>query len=180
VHDLQVGQLRYRLSGSDSAIALAHALGCTFIELQQLEFTIIAFLQSLANDELSMDASFALFASKTFGNLIREMQKHSFLDDLTNDMRSTKERRDFFVHKFLFNRFGGESLTTESEYESLIREAHDLGNLFAESRTKFINVMLNGAPLVMFGAKQDSTGELVIVESEFAKARRGADSSAGQ
>lgn len=101
------------------------------------------------------------------------MQKHSFLTNLADDMRSTKARRDFFIHKFLFNRFGGEMLTTEPEYESLVREAHELGVLFAESRSKFLNFMLEKAPIEMFGVRNDPiTGEPIVVQSEFMKERR--------
>jgi hypothetical protein len=173
MRDLRAGNVRYRLSGSDCEIALSHALGRAFIELQQLEFTIISYLESLAGvTGMIDDHSFDLFASKTFGNLIREMEKHEFLQPLARNIRGVKEKRDFFIHKFLFHRFGGE-LTLDSEYEQLIREAADLADLFAVSRTKFDDFMLDKAPLMMFGAKRDAgSGEWIIVESEFSKLSR--------
>jgi hypothetical protein len=180
VRDLRVGQVRYRLSGSDCEIALAHALGRALIELQQLEFTIASYLEVLASRTMNVNSSFDLFASKTFGNLVREMQKHELLTNLATNMRLTKERRDFFIHKFLFHRFGGELFTTEAEYELLTREAHDLGVLFAESRTQFDDLMLQKAPIVMFGGRIDpNTQEVIIVRSEFAKEHHDLDDSDG-
>jgi hypothetical protein len=173
VRDLKVGQCYYRLSGSDCEIALAHAVGRALIELQQLEFTIISYLDILANGAMDVNASFHLFASKTFGNLLHEMRKHEMLRNLADDMQRTKEKRDFFVHKFLFHRFAGDLLTAPSEYELLVREASDLGIMFAKARTNFLTLMLEQAPIVMFGAKMDiDTGELQIIESEFAKEHR--------
>ena len=170
MRDLQAGRVRYRISGSNPEIALAHALGSTFIELQQLEFAIISFLSELAgNDGAIHEVSFDVFASKTFGNLIREMDRHDFLKSLAKEMATVKQKRDYFVHKFLFHRFGGE-LTLDSEYEELIQDATSLCDLFAQTRTKFHDFMLQNAPLVMLAAKRDSnTGELIIVESEFSK-----------
>ena len=107
MRDLQVGRTIYRVSDSDAETALAHALGCTFIELQQLEFSIISFLNLLAGGTGEPGPSFDVFASRTFGNLVREMRKHTFLEHLADEIQSTKERRDFFVHKFLFHRYGG-------------------------------------------------------------------------
>jgi hypothetical protein len=151
---------------------LAHAIGCAFINLQELEFSIISYLQIIADNTFSTSTEFELFASKTFGNLLREMQKHELLKDLADSMRHTKERRDFFVHRFLFHRYGGATLTTQSEYNALIKEAYELGSLFNQSQTKFSDLMLQKAPIVMFGAKFDpGTGEWIIVESEFAKER---------
>lgn len=84
-------------------------------------------------------------------------------------MVAVKEKRDFFVHKFLFHRFGGE-FTTDSEYEDPIKDAAYLGNFFANTRTKFQDFMLQNAPLMMFAAKRDpNNGEFIIVESEFSK-----------
>ncbi|HEY4941448.1 MAG TPA: hypothetical protein VII56_08470 [Rhizomicrobium sp.] len=177
MRNLRVGQAHYVLPGSDGAIALAHALGNAFIELQQLEYSIISYLDVLAGGEIGASASFDLFASKTFGNLIREMRKHEFLKNLADDLGSTKEKRDFFVHKFLFHRYGGDMLTTDSEYELLIREAHDLGVEFGKCQAKFHDQVLETAPIVMFAAKLDAdSGELIIVESEYAKERRVSDS----
>ena len=171
--ELHVGQSCYRLTGLDTEIALAHAIGSAFLELQKLEFSIISYLDILAGGAINADATFDLFASKTFGNLLREMQKHELLRGLAADMRHTKERRDFFVHKFLFHRYAGGFLTTHSEYNALILEAHDLCALFAEAQIKFSDLMLDKAPVVMFGAKIDSaTGEWVIVESKFARGNR--------
>lgn len=167
------GGIRYHVSGSDSEAALAHAIGSTFIALQQLEFAVVSYLSGLAdNGGAIYDASFDVFASKTFGNLIREMEMHDFLTLLAKDMAIVKQKRDFFIHKFLFNRYGGE-LTSDKDYEELIRDAASLRDLFAEARTKFHDFMLRNAPLVMFAAKRDpSTGELIIVESEFSKNQR--------
>jgi len=115
------------------------------------------------------DASFDVFASKTFGNLIREINRHDFMKSLAIDMVTVKERRDFFVHKFLFHRFGGE-FTADSEYEELIKDAGNLGSIFAATRAKFQDFMLQNAPLMMIAAKPDpDTGEFMIVESEFLK-----------
>ena len=77
MRDLRIGSVRYRLAGSDSEIALSHALGNAFIELQQLEYTIISYLQALSEGKGDFNASFDLFSSKTFGNLLREMKNHS-------------------------------------------------------------------------------------------------------
>lgn len=173
MHDLRIGQTVYRLSGSDCEIALAHAIGHAFIELQQLEFTIISYLDTLVGGGVGASASFDLFASKTFGNLAREMQKHVLSESLAETMRLTKERRDFFVHKFLFHRFGGVLFTSECEYETLIKEAHDTGALFADTHLQFDEHMLAKSQLVMFAGRVDPvTGELTIVKSEFTKPRR--------
>ena len=87
-------------------------------------------------------------------------------------MTIVKKRRDFFVHKFLFHRYGGVELTTGEDYQNLVRDAIGLGNLFARTRTEFHDFMLQHAPLVMFAAKRDSrTRNLIIVESEFAKTK---------
>lgn len=173
MRDLTVGRTRYLISGSDGEVALAHAVGVAFIEMQQLEFAIISYLNSLAGDDSAdYDVSFDVFASKTFGNLIREMGKYEFLSSLVKDMVAVKERRDFFVHRFLFHRFGGE-LTLDSEYEELVRDAKSHSDLFFQTRTKFHDFMLQNAPLIMFGAKREpDTGEMIIVESEFSKKRR--------
>lgn len=167
---LHAGNVRYQISGSDPEIALAHALGSAFVELQQLEFAIISHLSNLADSDSAIhDASFDVFASKTFGNLIREMDRHDFLKSLAKEMETVKQKRDFFVHKFLFHRYGGE-LTLDAEYEELIQEAVSLCDLFAQTRTKFHDFILQNAPLVMLAAKRDSnTGEFIIVESEFSK-----------
>ena len=127
-------------------------------------------LRALAGVAAATDSqTFDLFASKTFGNLIREMEKHEFLRPLAQDILVTKAQRDFFIHKFLFHRFGGE-FTLDLEYEALIREAVGLADLFAASRTRFHDFMLKEAPLVMFGAKRDpESGNLIIVEFEFSK-----------
>jgi hypothetical protein len=173
VHDLRIGSTRYRLAGSDSEIALSHALGNAFIALQQLEYTIISYLQTLSEGNVDFNASFDLFSSKTFGNLLREMKKHNFLKELADSLGETKRQRDFFVHKFLFNRYGGTHMTTEAEYESLITEAHELGSLFVNVCTDIHNAMLERAPIELFAAKFDpDSGELIIVESEFLRKRR--------
>jgi len=83
MRDLKLGGALYRLSGSDCEIGLAHAIGSAFIELQQLEFAIVSYLSGLADDGTALyDASFDVFASKTFGNLIHEMERHDFLKPL--------------------------------------------------------------------------------------------------
>jgi hypothetical protein len=170
---LRIGTSAYPLSGTDGEIALAHAIGCAFVELQQLEFTIISFLGILTNGAVDADNSFDLFASKTFGNLIREMIKLPITAPLAEDMRQTKERRDFFVHKFLFHRYGGTVFTTEADYELLVRDAIQTAKLFAKSREAFDDLMLTSAPVVMFAGRYDEkTGEIDIVESTHAKSRR--------
>jgi hypothetical protein len=167
---LHAGRVLYQISGSDPEIALAHALGSAFLELQQLEFAVISYLSGLAGNEGAVfDASFDVFASKTFGNLIREMDRHDFLKSLAKEMTTVKLKRDFFIHKFLFHRYGG-ALTLDVEYEDLIQETVSLGDLFAHTRTQFDDFMLQNAPLVMLAAKRDpNSGELIIVESEFSK-----------
>jgi hypothetical protein len=177
MRELKVGKMRYLVAGSDAEIALAHVLGLTFIELQQLEFSIVSHLSELSDDvSMTYEASFDVFASKTFGNLIREMHRHDFMKSFAADMATMKEKRDFFVHKFLFHRFGGE-FTTDSEYEDLIKDAANIGNLFADTRTKFTDFMLQNAPLLMIAAKRDSkTGELIFVESEYSKKKPRASS----
>jgi hypothetical protein len=174
MRDLQVGQARYAVQGSDCEIALAHAIGSGFIELQQLEFMIISYLDILTNGGVSEGgSSFELFASKTFGNLLREMRKHPTLTDLADEMQVTKERRDFFTHQFLFHRYGGELFTTEADYELLVCDACDLGNLFAKSRKRFDDLMLKTAPIAMIAGQTDAdTGETIIVETEHALDRK--------
>ena len=170
MRDLRVGTIQYKPVGSDGQIALALSIGFSFIELQQLGFAFVSYLSQLGDDRnLNYDASFDVFASKTFGNLIREMEKHEFLKTLASDMVFAKQKRDFFVHKFLFHRYGGE-LTSEEDYEELVRDATALGNHFAETRTKFHDCLLQNAPLLMFAAKRDPvSSERIIVESEFSK-----------
>jgi hypothetical protein len=172
--DLQIGGMTYRLSGTDGEVALAHVLGRTFIELQQLEFAIISFLNILSGGTVEPGASFNVFASKTFGNLIREMRKHTFLVSLADTMQGTKERRDFFVHKFLFHRYGGPLFTTNADYEALILEADDLAKLFATSMSRFQDFMVEKSSIAMFVATIDPvSGEMTIAESNAAKARSG-------
>jgi len=170
MRDLSFGNVRYLVTGSDAEIALAHAIGIAFIELQQLEFAIISYLSSLADEpEQSYDASFDVFSSKTFGNLIREMDRHDFLKPLAIGVAVAKQKRDFFIHKFLFHRYGG-IFTSDEEYEELARDATNIGNLFALTHKNFVEFMLQKAPLSMFAAKRDpATGELIVVESEFSK-----------
>jgi hypothetical protein len=166
MRDLQVGQTIYRMSDSDAETALAHALGRTFIELQQLEFSIVSFLNLLAGGASEPGPPFDVFASKTFGNLVREMRKHTFLKHLADEMQSTKETRDFFVHRFLFHRYGGPMMTTDEEYELLIREAHSAGNLLNRTRHRLDDFMVDKSPLAMFVATADSeTGEITIRQS---------------
>jgi len=94
MRDLEIGNVRYVISGSDAEVALAHALGSTFIELQQLEFAVISYLNDLADRGTQVyDESFDVFASKTFGNLIRETSKHDFLTPIANEMIAVKEKR---------------------------------------------------------------------------------------
>lgn len=170
MHDLKAGTIRYRLAGSDCEIALSHAIGSAFVELQQLEFTIITYLCSLAGDSVSESERFDVFSSKTFGNLLREMNRHSFMAPLAADLLSVKERRDFFIHKFLFHRFGGRDFTSDDEFEVLIRDAAEICGVFSAARTQFHDFMLQEAPLKMFAMKFDpDTGEFVVKESEFAK-----------
>jgi hypothetical protein len=65
MRDLKIANIKYRISGSDPEVALAHALGATLIELQQLEYAVISFLTGLAGaDSTDFDASFDVFASK--------------------------------------------------------------------------------------------------------------------
>jgi len=147
--------------------ALAHAVGRTFIELQQLEFEIISFLSMLSEEPTSNDSSFDVLASKTLGNLLRAMEKCDYLGSLANELRTAKERRDFFIHRFLFHRYGGPEFTTDDEFELLIRDAIELGDMFAIARESFAKCMLNHAPLKMFAMKQDpETGEFEITESK--------------
>jgi hypothetical protein len=172
IHRLQIASKQYHISGTDSEVALAHVLGLTFIELQQLEFTIISYLVSLTDHGLdSEQESFEIFSSKTFGSLIREMEKNAHLKPLAMEMLTAKEKRDFFIHKFLFNRYGGE-LTSEEEYADLVAEAAELGRLFASTRTRFHDFVLQNAPIEMFAVKRDPlTGEFIVIESEFSKAK---------
>lgn len=171
--NLNVGEARYPLFGTDEEIALAHAIGRAFIELQQLEFTIISNLDVLANGTIDNTGSFDVFAAKTFGNLLREMRKQPVLEPLAEEMQATKDRRDFFTHKFLFHRYGGPIFTAPAEYELLVQEAADLAVRFASARKSLDDVMLRSAPVAMFAGKIDpETGALTVVESEFAKRRR--------
>lgn len=164
---LNVGSAIYKMAGSDPWDALAHSTGTTFIELQQLEFTIISYLAELSGSDDPPDTVFNVFASKTFGNLLRALEKYEFLEPLVKNLSSVKERRDFFVHRFLFGRFGGD-LTTDDEYEELVRDAAALRELFSEANTLFHDFMFDKAPLVMFAAKRDSeTGDIQFVESKF-------------
>jgi hypothetical protein len=168
--DLYIGQTIYRISGADGEVALAHVIGCTFIELQQLEFSIISFLNILSGGSVDPGPSFDVFASKTFGNLVREMRKHLFLQRLADEMQPTKEMRDHFVHKFLFHRYGGEHMTTDAEYELLIRDAHELGRVFHDTRIRFQEFMVNESSIAMFVATVDpETGEMTIRTSDDAK-----------
>lgn len=172
MRDLKIGKIRYCISGADSEVALAHALGLVFIELQQLEYTIISYLVSLTDHKSeSEQASFDVFSSKTFGNLLLEMEKNIHLKLLASEMLTAKTKRDFFIHKFLFNRYGGE-FTTEEEYADLVAEATDLAQLFASTRTRFHDFVLQNAPLEMLAARRAPiTDEFVIVESEFLKSK---------
>jgi hypothetical protein len=98
------------------------------------------------------------------------METHDYLKPLAIQMTAVKERRNFFVHRFLFNRYGGELFTLDEEYEVLIREATELRDLFAAAYTSFLDFMLNSAPLMMFSAKRDpDTGEIQIVKSKFSQ-----------
>ena len=172
MHQFRIGNLSYQVADDDYEVSLAHAVGRAFVEMQQLEFMVISHLDALASGTATKEKPFDVFASKTFGNLIREMQKHTLLNDLAETMRATKERRDFFVHKFLFHRYGGAHFTSASEYEVLIRDATEIGLQFAECRKKFVELMLSKAPIAMFAGKVDpDTGEITIVESEFSKNR---------
>ncbi len=164
---LIVGDVIYKMAGSEPWDAFAHATGATFIELQQLEYTIISYLTKLSGIEEPQETMFDVFASKTFGNLFRALEKYEYLEPLVAKMSSVKVRRDFFVHRFLFGRFGGD-LTTDDEYEELVRDAAALRKLFAEANTLFHDYMFDKASLVMFGAKRDSeTGEIQFIESKF-------------
>ena len=116
---LRVASAEYMMAGSEPWDALAHASGATFIELQQLEFAIISYLTELSETDEPLDTVFNVFASKTFGNLLRALEKYEYLRPLVAKLASVKERRDFFVHRFLFGRFGGE-MTTDDDYEELV------------------------------------------------------------
>jgi hypothetical protein len=173
MQDLRIGETTYRLSGTDGETALAHALGRAFIGLQQLEYSIISFLNILVGGTGEPSPSFNVFASKTFGNLVNEMRKHTFLERLANEMRPIKEKRDFFIHKFLFHRYGGPMMTTDPEYEALIRDAHDLGHCFFEAKKRFEDFLVNKSSIAMFVATVDPvTGEMTIRESEALKGQR--------
>jgi len=166
---LNAGSIKYSMSGSECWNVLAHASGAAFMELQQLEFTVISYLAALSEDLPLIEGSFDVFASKTFGNLLRAMEKHDYLKPLAAKMGFVKERRDFFVHRFLFHRYGGE-YTTDEEYELLIQEAAELRDLFSTSNTSFHDFMFDNAPLQMFAGKRDpETGEVHIVESRFSQ-----------
>jgi hypothetical protein len=86
VSDLHIGQTIYRMAETDGEKALAHAIGRAFIELQQLEFCIVSFLNILSGGSADPAPSFDVFASKTFGNLVREMRTHTFLQRLADEM----------------------------------------------------------------------------------------------
>jgi hypothetical protein len=107
--EIRDGRLAHQLSGSGNEIALAHAIGMAFIELQKLEFAVISYLEVLAGDTMDANASFELFGSKTFGNLLAEMRKHALLVKLADDLRHAKERRDFLFTNFY-------SIDTEVNY----------------------------------------------------------------
>ena len=161
------------LPGSDAEVVLSYAIGRAFVELQQLEYGIISFLNILSGGTNDPGPGFDVFASKTFGNLIREMRRHAFLVALAGEMQLTKDKRDFFVHKFLFHRYGGELMTSDDEYEVLIQEAHALGALFGNAKTRFQDFMIDRSSIEMFAVKVDpDTGEIVIRESEAMNARR--------
>ncbi len=167
MNTLSVGDAIYKMAGFDPWDELAHSTGATFIELQQLEYTIISYLTELCGTDEPYETAFDVFASKTFGNLLRALEKHEYLEPLVAKMSSVKERRDFFIHRFLFGRFGGD-LTTDDEYEQLVRDAAALRKLFAEANTMFHDFMFDKAPLIMFAAKRDSeTGEIQFIESKF-------------
>lgn len=173
VEDPRPSRVQLPLDGSEGELALATAIGAAFIELQQLEFGVISYLELLAGGKVGAPAAFDVFASKTFGNLLREMKKHALLADLADHMEDTKKRRDFFVHRFLFHRYGGPLFTTDADYAELIRDAAEHGDLFFQARKEFDELMLRSAPVVMLGGKVDpESGEIVIVESEHAKARQ--------
>lgn len=170
--DLRIGQTVYRLSDPAGEVALAHAIGRAFVELQQLEFSIISYLNNLSGGSVDSGASFDVFASKTFGNLVREMRKHTFLERLGDEMQIVKEKRDFFVHKFLFHRYGGPMMTRDDEYEQLIHEARGLGRLFSSAARRFDDFMLDKSSIAMFVATVDpETGEMSIRESVALRAR---------
>lgn len=159
------------MAGSDSWDALAHATGAAFIELQQLEYGIISFLTELSGIEEPQRIDFDVFASKTFGNLLRALEKYKYLKPLVEKMSLVKERRDFFVHRFLFGRFGGE-FTTDDEYEELVSDASAIRETFTQANTLFHYFMLENAPLLMIAAKRDpETGEIQFIESKFSASR---------
>ncbi|HVY17313.1 MAG TPA: hypothetical protein VHB27_18970 [Rhodopila sp.] len=171
--NLRVGKNWYVLSGSDAEVVLGYAIGRAFVKLQQLEFGIISFLNMLSGGTNDPATGFDIFASKTFGNLVREMRRHTFLVALADEMQTTKAKRDFFIHKFLFHRYGGELMTTDEEYELLIQEAHELGALFGNAKTRFQDFMIDRSSIEMFAVKLDPhTGEIDIRESDAIKARR--------
>ena len=96
------------------------------------------------------------------------MAKYDYLQPLVAQLGLTKEKRDFFVHRFLFHRYGGELMTSESDYEGLIQEAVELGKMFAAAHTSLHDFMFAEAPLVLFAAKRDpDSGELKFIESEY-------------
>jgi len=98
------------------------------------------------------------------------MEKNAHLKPLAVEL-TAKAKRDFFVHKFLFNRYGGE-FTSEGEYADLVAEAAEFGRSFANTRTRFHDFVLQNAPLEMFAVKRDpDTDELIVVESEFSKTK---------
>lgn len=164
---LEIGNTTYLMSDTEAKDALAHACGVVFVEIQQLEFTIISYLAELSGNDDNYEFTFNLFASKTFGNLLKAMNKHDYLEPLATEMAAVKERRDFFVHKFLFGRYGGD-LTTDEEYLELVREALELRDIFASARTSFHHFMFDNAPLQLLAIERDpETHEIKIVESEF-------------
>ncbi len=170
---LRVGKTLFRLSGSDGEVVLAYVTGRVFIELQQLEFAIISFLNILSGGSGEPGPPFDVFASKTFGNLLREMRNHNFLAHIANEMDTVKKKRDFFIHKFLFHRYGGPMMTTGDEYEALIQEARGLSSLFSGATCILGDFMVHKSSLAMFVVKVDSqTDEWTITELETAKRKR--------
>jgi hypothetical protein len=170
---LRVGKALFRLSGSEGEVVLAYVIGRVFIELQQLEFAIISFLNILSGGSGEPGPPFDVFASKTFGNLLREMRNHNFLTPIASEMDVVKKKRDFFVHKFLFHRYGGPMMTTGDEYEALIHEASDLSGLFSGATRRLDDFMVHKSSLAMFVVKVDpQTGEWTITEAKIAKRKR--------
>jgi len=169
-----------RMAQTEGEIALAHAIGRAFIELQQLEFCVVSFLNILSGGSADPGPSFDVFASKIFGNLVREMRAHPFLQRLADEMQPTKERRDHFIHRFLFHRYGGEHMTTDEEYRSLICDAHELGRTFRGAMTRFQDFMVDKSSIEMFAASVDpQNGEITIRRSKPIRAGDGEQGSSG-